>query len=164
MQEGYKWDNVEAVLKKYSPMLYKIAYSYTGNREDSEDILQEVFIRFAKQSDFKDEEHQKAWLIRVTINHSINLVKSSHRKKTVSMEGIEPAAASNEIEIDETKTLIMKLPIKYRAVIYLFYYEGYEVEEIAEILGNKKSSVYTLLRRGREALKKLIEEGGNSIG
>lgn len=164
MQEEYKWDNIEAVLKKYSPMLYKIAYSYTGNKEDSEDVLQEVLIKFAKQRTFNDEEHQKAWLIRTTINQSINLVKSSHRKKTVSIDGLEPVDTSEEMEIDETKTLIMKLPMKYRAVIFLFYYEGYDVEEISEMLGKKKSSIYTLLRRGRENLKTLIEEGGNIIG
>lgn len=163
MQEEYKWDNIEAVLRKYSPMLYKIAYSYTGNKEDSEDIIQEVLIKYAKQQYFKDDEHQKAWLIRTTINQSINLLKSSNRKKTVSIEGIEPANTFKELEIDETKTLIMKLPIKYRTVVFLYYYEEYTVEEIAKLIGKKESSIYTLLRRARKILKTIIEEGGNSI-
>lgn len=166
--DNYQWDSIEAVIQKHSPMLYRIAYSYTGSKEDSEDVLQEVFIKYAKQKVFKDEEHSKAWLIRVTINHSINTVKAFYKKKAVSLEYnenrnmLENMDSYSREQSDDMKMLIMELPLKYRSAIYLYYYEGYKVEEIAEILGKKTASIYTLLNRGRDLLKKAIEEGGNS--
>ena len=161
-QKNYQWNDIEYVIKKYSSMLYKIAYSYTQSKEDAEDVLQEVFIKFSKQRNLNTEEHKKARLIRVTINLSINVTKSSHRKKNIPLEQGMFAKDLNDDGVDETKLLVMELPIKYRAAIYLYYYEGYSVEEIAQILQKKNASVYTLLRRGREILKSVIEEGGNS--
>lgn len=163
-QENYDWDRVGAVIEKYSPGLYKIAYSYTCSKEDCEDILQEVFIKYAGHGMFRDEEHEKAWLIRVTINHSINLVKSAHKRKIVPMEENVFSLKDDSDTGGEIKSIVMELPIKYRAAIYLYYYEEYKVEEIAKILNKKPSGVYTLLNRGRELLKKIIEEGGGRNG
>lgn len=161
-QENYQWNETEAVIKKYSTMLYRIAYSYTSNKEDAEDVLQDVFIKFARQKNLDTEEYKKAWLIRVTINLSINVTKSSYRKKNIPLEPEKYKEDSECMNIDETKLLVMELPLKYRAVIYLYYYEEYTVEEIAKILKKKTSGVYTLLRRGREILKNVIEKGGNN--
>lgn len=156
----YSWQEIEDIIQKYYGLLYKIAYSYTASKEDSEDILQDVFIKFAQQKSFENEEHRKAWLIRVTINKSINLIKSSHRKKSVPLyENI-----NETVEDSDLKSIVMELPIKYRSTIFLYYYEGYSVEEIAEVLGKKTSSIYTLLRRGRDMLKKILEEGGCDNG
>lgn len=156
----YSWQEVENIIQKYYGLLYKIAYSYTESKEDSEDILQDVFIKFAQQRSFESEEHKKAWLIRVTINKSINLIKSSHRKKNVPLyENI-----NKTVEDGDLKSIVMELPIKYRSTIFLYYYEGYSVEEIAEVLGKKTSSIYTLLRRGRDMLKNILEEGGCDNG
>lgn len=164
MRQGkYDWEEVEKIIEKYSSILYKIAYSYTGSKEDSEDVLQEVFIKYARQGTFQNEEHKKSWLIRVTINCSINVVKSSHRKKTVALEGEENKLISKNVETEsEIKTIVMELPIKYRAAIYLYYYEGYKVEEIAAVLNKKPASIYTLLNRGRALLRKILEEGGSN--
>lgn len=164
-QETYDWGDVESAIETYSATLYKIAYSYTGNREDSEDVLQDVFIKFARQGKFNDEEHKKAWLIRVTINQSINLTKSAHKKKNVAWDESEKQLISKAAEPgmeENLKTMVMDLPVKYRAAIYLYYYEGYKVEEIAGILNKRQASVYTLLNRGREMLKKILEEGGSN--
>lgn len=161
-QENYQWNETEAVIKNYSLMLYKIAYSYTRNKEDAEDVLQEVFIKFARQRNLDTEEYKKAWLIRVTINLSINVTKSSNKKKNIPLEYEKYPKNMGSTGIDETKLLVMELPIKYRAAMYLYYYEGYSVEEIAQILKKKNASIYTLLRRGREILKNVIEKGGSN--
>ncbi len=163
----YKWDEVETVIKEYTPMLYKIAYSYTGTKEDAEDVLQDVFIKYAGQKAFQSDEHRKAWLIRVTINCGINVAKSTHRQRTIPMDGKEnylDFGKTQEQSDFDMKRLVMDLPLKYRASIFLYYYEGYTVEEIATILEKKPTAIYTLLRRARAMLKKIIEEGGGIYG
>ena len=82
----YHWADVEQIVDKYSTMLLRLAYSHVGNMEDAEDIIQDVFIKFAGQPIFKSEEHKKAWLIRVTINQCINLSKSSHKTKSAELD------------------------------------------------------------------------------
>ncbi|MFQ9515765.1 MAG: RNA polymerase sigma factor [Eubacterium sp.] len=165
--ETYSWDEIDTIIQRYSSTLYKIAYSYTGSKEDSEDVLQEVFIKYANEKNFKNEEHKKAWLIRVTINKSINIVKSAHRRKVVPLGEKEIGILdelNNTQNDSDMKNIVLELPLKYRAVIFLYYYEGYKVEEIAAILNKKTTSVYTLLRRGRDLLKKNIEEGDGING
>lgn len=152
------WENVEKVINKYSTMLFRISYSYTNNREDTEDILQDVFVKYSQQKKFVDEGHERAWLIRVTINQSINLMKSAYKRKIVSVGDMPVPTQGNDGDNKNT-SIVMELPIKYRTPIYLYYYEGYTVEEIAEILGKNKSTVYTLINRGKKKLKEIIEGG-----
>ncbi len=100
------------------------------------------------------EEHEKAWFLRVTINCSKNLFASLSKNKEVSLE-------ENVIGItDEEKVLeefLMKLPIKYRTVIHLFYYEDLKILKIAELLNLKESTVKIQLTRARRLLKKYME-------
>lgn len=161
-KESYNWKRTEKVIEEYSGQLLKIAYSHTGNMSDAEDIVQEVFIAFASKGP-KDDRFIKPWLIRVTINKSINLVKSAYRKKRVDLEEtqFDKSVENQNITLDEE---LKQIPLKYRAPLYLYYYEGYSVEEIAEIMKKKKSSVYTLLDRGRRKLKEIIQEGENESG
>lgn len=136
----------------YADMLYKIAYLHTADKDESEDILQEVFIKLLyKSPSFKDSEHKKAWLIKTTTNQCKDFLKSSRRKTLPLNDEI----LGEEIFDDK------KLDSKYKTVLYLYYYEDYTVEMIASTLSLSKSNVKMRLKRGRELLKNELEEYSN---
>ncbi|MBR3696865.1 MAG: sigma-70 family RNA polymerase sigma factor [Clostridia bacterium] len=149
--------NIEEVIEKYGDMVYRIALTHTGCKENAEDIFQDVFIRYSeKLLKFKNDEHEKAWLIRVTINKCKNLLASSWNKKNVELN--ENISFETHEEFDVINA-INKLPKNYRTVIYLFYYEGYKIKEIAEILKINESTIKTWAFRARELLKESLEGG-----
>lgn len=145
------------ITEKYFDMVYKLALSQTKDKVHADDVVQEVFLRLIKGSyDFESEEHAKAWLIRVTLNCSKNVFSNSWFKKTVPLS--EEIVFESE-EKSDVYYAVLKLPQKYRAVIHLFYYEGFSVAEIAEILKSKQSTVKSQLHRGRELLKENLKGG-----
>ncbi|MCL1900930.1 MAG: RNA polymerase sigma factor [Firmicutes bacterium] len=143
-----------AAVNKYSDTIIRIAFQYTKNRADAEDIMQDVFFSLIKQPPFSSEEHLKAWIIRVTINKSRNYYKASKKRQFVSLESV-----SNSLTAHQTEKLseVMELPEDDRNIIYLFYYEGYKAKEIAKILDKKEKAVLMRLGRAREKLKYLLE-------
>lgn len=148
---------LEAMIEKYSDVVYRLALTRTNTKENSEDVYQEVFLRLAKKMPkFENEEHEKAWIIRVTINCSKNLLNSSFLKNTTEMK---------EEIVFETKErhdiyyAVQELPIKYRTIIYLFYYEGYKINEISKILKINENTIKARLSRARQKLKEKIEGG-----
>lgn len=145
---------IKLIVKTHSNSMFKAAYALLGNRDDAEDVVQEAFIKLVeKQPDFNDDEHMKAWLLRVTINLSKNMLKASWRKnKSVIQE-----ESYTENEPDEVLFFVMKLEENYRTVIHLYYYEGYSIKEIASILKLPSATVGTRLKRGRAKLKKMLE-------
>lgn len=149
-------DSDEKVIKYYSNMVYRLAFAKTGTRFDSDEIFQEVFLRYVKKKPkFNDEEHRKAWLIKVTVNCSKKFLNSSWNKKTEALN------ESLEFKTEEDNSLyyeLQKIPAKYRQVIHLFYYENYSVEEICKVLNRKNSTVRTQLTRARKMLKAYIKE------
>lgn len=143
----------------YGEMLYKIAFLYLGNADDSEDVLQDTFIKLLYNSPgFKDENHKKAWLIRVTQNNCKNLLKSFARKN-ISYDDLQipSLSADDDLKMDVVKQVI-SLPVKYKSAIILYYYNDYSVSEIAHILKISKSAVKMQLKRGRELLKIKLED------
>ena len=147
---------IEAIIQTQSDTVYKLAYTYTKNKYDADDIYQEVFLRFFKRKpEFQNKEHTKAWFIRTTINCCKSLYLSNWFKTTVVMEEIQNDTA-DIFQEDSLYQAVMELPGKYREVIHLFYYEEYSVREIARILKRSESSVTTQLNRGRSMLKKMI--------
>ena len=152
-------NQIEFVLQKYSKMVYRLAYVRTKNRADTEDLLQEVFLRFLKSNiPFSDNEHCKAWLIRITINYSKNLLTSAWFRKTVFMEdGLENYANVAEQGKSDVFYAVLELPVKYRVVVHLYYYEDFSVAEISTMLNRKESTVKTQLYRARELLKKKLQ-------
>ena len=145
------------MIEKYSNMVYRIALTRTNNKLDSEDIFQEVYLRITKNMPvFESKEHEKAWVIRVTINCSNSLLTSAWRKKSDKLE------ENIEFETRERHEIyyeVAKLSKKYRTVIYLFYYEGYKINEISKILNINESTVKTQLARAREKLKNNMNGG-----
>lgn len=149
-------DYTEKVIQYYSDMVYRLAFARTGTKHDADDIFQEVFFRYVKKKPvFQEEEHRKAWLIRVTINCSNNFWSSLWNKRTQEL--------SDEMlfETEESINLyfeLQQLPPKYREVIHLFYYENMSLEEISLALNRKNSTVRTQLTRARAMLKKFMKE------
>ena len=144
----------------YADTILRISYSYLKQTCDAEDICQTVFLKYlTNDCTFDSIDHEKAWIIRTTINACKDHLKSHWHKTTVPIEAAQhvPAPAAEPGSILASVNL---LPPKYRAVIYLHYYEGYTAPEIAQLLGRLPSTVNTQLRRGREQLKTLLEKEG----
>lgn len=147
--------DAEAIVKKYADMVYKLAFSQVHNKNDADDIFQEVFLRYFKNPQkFESEEHQKAWLIRVTINCSKKHWSSAWNRKTTALNKSFTFSMPEENILADA---LRKLSPKYRAVIHLFYYEGYAVEQISHILKVKQSTVRTQLTRARAQIGKMLK-------
>ncbi|BCJ92865.1 hypothetical protein acsn021_04340 [Anaerocolumna cellulosilytica] len=143
------------VFEQYKNFVFRLALSYTKSVHDAEDISQIVFIKMFQNKDKVEEGKEKAWLAKVTVNESKNLLKSFWRKNIVSME--------QEIEFEnpeysEIYDKVMKLQAKYRVVILLYYFEAYSTKEIADILNIGQSLVTTRLQRARKKLESILKE------
>lgn len=157
------------IFEQYKDMLYRIAFSYLRSHADAEDAVQETFLRYLRtEQKFKEQEHEKAWFIRVTINICHDMSKSAWMQRIVSVEEIPEGEMKSfqvpYVEPDEMLWRVLKLPITYRNPLYLFYYEDYSIKEIATILNMQENTVKTRLRRGRELLKEKIRKEGGEFG
>ena len=128
------------------------------NQADSEDIFQTVFLKYLlRDQPFENEQHEKAWMIRVTINPCKDLLRSFFRSRTVPLEQLVEAPQPFEPDERDLLEAVLALPAQYKDVVYLYYYEQYTALEIAQILHKNVNTVYTLLRRARERLRKDLE-------
>lgn len=149
-------DAFSFAFKQFTDTVYRVALHNTSNSSDAEDATQEVFIKLLETNKaFRDGEHLKAWLIRVTVNLCRDKMKKSSRETLV--ENVIPLASGEE----KTDVLeaVRALPENYRNTIYLHYYEGYTAKEIGKILDAKENTVLSWLSRGREALRKELDGG-----
>lgn len=147
-----KKEYVDMLVNKYSDMLFRICYCILCNKSDSEDALQDTFVKLiTKAPDFKDDEHEKAWLIKVATNISKNMVMLRLRRSTANLEDIAEIGVKDEDS--EVFEAIMNLPVKYKIPMVLFYVEGYKTEEIADIMQISAEAVRKRLQKGRELLK-----------
>ncbi len=138
----------------HSQSMLRLAYTYVHSTHDAQDVVQEVFLSFFRLAPtFSSAEHEKAWLLRATVNRSKNLVKSGWFK---SRGQLSDAALYTMDEGGEVLDAVMSLAEPYRLPIHLYYYEGYQIKEIAEILGEKSATIGTRLARGRDLLKAKI--------
>ena len=147
-------EELAADVAVYRAMVYRLAYGCTGSGFDADDISQEAFLRLYKyKKPFNGSEHKKAFLIRVTINLCKDLQKSAWIKRRTELdENMQYGGGYNEAE-NVLREYILQLKPKYRAVVYLFYYEGYSVAETAKILKISETAVTTRLSRARNQLK-----------
>lgn len=146
-------DEIETIINKYSNMVFQLALAKTKSKEMAEDVFQEVFIKLIKKKrKFENKEHEKAWIIRVTLNCCKDLWNSAWVRHTVPLE----EDYENKITMDSNQDVyeaVMKLPEKYRIPIHLFYYEELSIAEIGMALKLNKNTVATRLKRAREILK-----------
>lgn len=148
------------MVEKYFDMIYRLAFSQTKNREHTDDVVQEVFLRFIKSDkSFESDEHIKAWLVRVTLNCSHSVFSSSWYKKTVPLAENENELIFDSAEKSDVYYAVAELPQKYRAVIHLFYYEDMSIEEISKYLKINPSTIKSQLSRGRKLLREKLKGG-----
>ena len=133
----------EKIIARHADTAFRVAYQYLRNRQDAEDVVQEVFLSLVqrfRQLSFNDDEHLKAWIIRVTINKSINAAKYNARRRTESMEtSVLKSYDKSSWEIDD---VLSKLSADDRQIIYLHYYEGYQAKDIASFLNIVENAVH----------------------
>ncbi len=153
---------VNQAVELYADMIRRICFYHLKNYADTEDIFQTVFLKYLLyDKPFATAEHEKAWLIRVSVNACKDHLKSFFRRKTVPLDVLNEESANMDDGQRHILHSVLSLPNKYRDVIYLHYYEGYTAAEIGSILGKKENTVYSLLSRGRSTLKEVL--GGELI-
>lgn len=154
---------VNIAIERYADLVLRLCMVYLKNRADAEDTFQNVFLKYALHTKtFESDEHEKAWLIRVTVNACKDCLKNFFRRNAVSLEELQDYAP--ELDPDRYRVLeaVWALPKAYRDVIYLHYYEGYTAPEIAGILNRKPNTVYTHLHKAKELLRAAL--GGDEDG
>lgn len=145
--------------RQYQDMVYRIALHVFGSPQDAEDAVQEVFLRlYTEEKSFEGPDHLRRWLIRVTVNVCRDALRSPWRKRRVSLEELPETPVFDRPEQGELYREVMRLPEKYRTVLYLFYYEELTVKEIGGILGLRTTAVTTRLHRARTKLKEQLTE------
>lgn len=149
----------QALAETYRDRLFAAAFQVCGNAADAEDAAQEALLRYhVSEKQFESEQHIRAWLLRVAINCAKNASRSFFRRNTVPLETYMETLEFDSGESREIFREVMSLPEKYRLVIHLYYYEDYSVAEIGRILALTESNVKVRLSRGRQLLKKSLQE------
>lgn len=148
------------MFERYTNLLYRLCYSILLVREDAEDAVQDVFLKYyRKQPTFADEDHEKAWLIRVAVNHCKDILRRRKLREFIPFSEVEELLAEKEAEADDSGVLqaLFELTDRYRIVMILHYLEGYPVKEVARLCGISQSAVKMRLSRGREQLKERLK-------
>ena len=152
----------QTMVERYSAPLYRLAFSYLGNRQDAEDVLQEVFVQFLRRRPvFSGEAQRRSWLMTVAANRCRDLLRSPWRR-TVPLDEAQSLADDVPEGDGDVADALAQLAPKDRAAVYLFYYEQLPTKEIAAILRMSDGAVRTRLSRARDRLKGLL--GGGSDG
>ena len=152
-------EQFQEIVDRCGDTVFRLAYSYLKNRADAEDVMQETLLkRCLETKPFASPEHEKHWLVRVASNECKHILRSPWRKRTAPLEDAEEAAVFDEPAQSDLFRQVMSLPPKYRAAIYLHYYEGYPVQDIAELMHAKTSTVQTWLMRARGQLLIQLQE------
>ena len=149
----------EQIVRTYADMIYKIAYRYTSNAADAEDVFSETFLAyFRRERTFESEEHRKAWLIRVTINCAKDLLAARRCDEELNEElTCEPQHASQE-DILTLREAINALPPGQKEILTLYYLNDVPIKTIATILEKSENTVKVTLFRARENLRKYFED------
>ena len=147
-------EDLNRVMETYADMVRRICLVHLKNQHDTEDVFQEVYMKYMLYEGlFESDEHEKAWFARVTINACTDWLRILSRRKWVPLDIINEEQEVLDSTSSEILEVVLKLPEKYRNVIYLFYYEGYSAVEIAKILERKENTIYTWLARAKELLR-----------
>ena len=151
-------DKICKAVDDYSTLLYRIVLCHARNKEDAEDIVQEVFLSLVKKPAIRDEAHLKLWLIKVAVNKCKNLLKSAARRKNAVLD--ESIATACNFDSGNIKVLeyLDTLKPTDKNIIFLHYFEGYSTKEISEIIGKKEIAVRVKLTRARQKLKLFLEK------
>lgn len=158
-------ERFEQVARAYGDTLFRVAYHAVGSRPDAEDVTQTVLLKLYQYSGvFENEEHMKHWLLRVAVNESRRLLRSAWRRNTTPLEDWDDPAEERGSEESDVLQAVMALEPKYRLSVYLHYYEGCSVKEIAQALRANPSTVQTWLQRAREKLRTALKDEEEGTG
>ncbi len=151
---------LQQAMERFELSVFRASFYICKNKQDAEDICQETFLEYhATKKIFEDEEHLKAWLLRVSINKSLNLCRSFWHRNRETLDDYAEALEQAAPEDLGLLTAVLSLPKKCRVIIHLFYYEDYSIKEIAEVLRISENTVKSQLHRGRMLLKDKLKEG-----
>jgi len=154
---GTASQSFEEAYKRYVDMLYRVCFSYMKNAADSEDVVADVFVKLLKcGKGFESAEHEKAWLLRTAVNQCKDRLKHWWNRHE-NIDDYEHLECVNRIYEDETLKSVMELPERYKAAVYLYYYEGYSSAEISRILKKPRSTILNHLHEARKTLKGVFE-------
>ena len=152
----------QRMVEKYTPSLYRLAFSYCGNRADAQDVVQEVFLKYLQRPPQCDGPEQlRGWLMTVTANKCKDLLRSAYRRRSAPLEDA-PAPPENFDEVIDVRAALEKLAPKQRSAVYLYYYEQQPTKQIARTLGLTDAAVRARLLQARKQLKQLL--GGEEDG
>ncbi len=150
---------VQELVALYQNNLFAAAFNVCKNAQDAEDIVQDTFIQYyTMRKEFDNEQHIRAWLLRVAINKAKNANHTFWRRNKLSLDDYMETLTFETPQSENLFETVMQLPEKYRIVIHLYYYEDYSVREIADILRISESNVKVRLSRGRSLLKEVLKE------
>ena len=153
-------ERIAGLVEAYGDMILRLCYTYMKNMPDAEDAAQDVFLKLVEQlPEFNNAEHEKAWILRVTINVCKNKLRFFRIRRGEPIEDMNIPVYDKHNEDTAVLDAVMSLPEKDRTIIHLYYYEGYSTPEISRITGRKESSVRSDLHRARTRLKSILKEG-----
>ncbi|SDB04292.1 RNA polymerase sigma factor [Butyrivibrio sp. INlla16] len=151
---------VQELMNMYKNNVYAVAFNICKNASDAEDVVQDTFLQYyMTHKNFDNEQHIRAWLLRVAINKAKNIQSSFWHRNGMPLDNYIETLSFETPETKELFEEVMKLPEKYRVVVHLFYYEDYSIKEIAKILRTTESNIKVRLSRGRAKLKDALKEG-----
>lgn len=149
----------ERLTALYTDCIYRVAYSGCRNYADTEDVVQNTFLKLLERKEsFPEEAQAKYWLIRVAINECKSIWRAPWRQRVTSTEELFTEPAFETREQSELFDAVRELPVKYRQVVHLYYFEDNSVKEIAGILSLSETAVQTRLLRARQKLREKLEE------
>lgn len=154
---------VNRAIERYSDTVQRLCLVYLKNHADTEDVFQNVFFKYYLSSVvFESDEHEKAWIIRVTVNACKDWLKNFFRSRTVPLNEVAELASNVSQENKDVLEAVLSLPAKYRDVVYLHYYENYTAPQISKILHKNVNTIYTILTRSKDLLREKL--GGEEHG
>lgn len=154
--------SLQPAMDRYELSVFRAAYYICKNRQDAEDVCQETFLAyFSTDRDFESPEHIRAWLLRTAINKAKNVCRTFWRRNRESLDDHLEMTAGEASEDAGLLDAVLRLPVRCRTVMHLFYYEDYSVKETGELLGISENTVKSQLNRGRRLLKETLMEGWN---
>ena len=157
-------DDARQLVERYADLIKRLAYTYLRSADDAKDICQDVLLKLLLRDEpFASDEHERAWVIRVTANACKNELASARRRLTLVLDDEATAAAEDNAESpgDHANVLaaVNALPLAQREAIFLHYYEGYKIKEIALLTGRSEDAIAQAMSRGRKALREALGEG-----
>ena len=157
MRDRRRENEAERLVRTYADLILRVSYTYLKSTHDAEDICQNVLIKLMSGSQaFESAQHEHAWIIRTTANACKDLLRSGHRRTSVEL-GAAAEAAAPDVPDSAVLEAVTSLPEAYREALYLHYYEGYSIREIASLTDRTEDAVAQHLSRGRKKLRTLLE-------